>query len=321
MAIKQDILKVLEENRGEYFSGEELASKLSVTRQAIWKGIKALEEEGHHIKATTNKGYYLEQTSDLLTSVGILQGLVSCNKNFEVIVEKTVESTNLMAKKLVGEGKKGNFIIVANEQTAGLGRQGKSFHSPKNGIYMSIVLDMQEKITDAQLITSKTAVAVVEAIESLEGLNPQIKWVNDILLTGKKICGILTEGIFDFEEGKLKKVIIGIGLNVNQDIKNYPKDLQNKAGGFKLNENRNQLVSKIALNVVNNLMEDDEKVMARYKKYSMILGKNIIFEPESQNLKGVVIDINDLGHLIVKLENGELMNISSGFVDIEGLYK
>ncbi|MEG1806183.1 MAG: biotin--[acetyl-CoA-carboxylase] ligase [Clostridia bacterium] len=318
MSIQNEILKVLESERGKYFSGQELAATLNVSRQAVWKGIKTLQSDGHEIIAKTNAGYALGENSDVVTPSDIATHL---NFDLEIITYKTIGSTNLEAKSLLSQGKKNNFLIISDEQTNGLGRFGKSFFSPKNSVYMSWALNLESEIVNPHAITCATAVALVDSIAKLTSEKPQIKWVNDILLNGKKICGILTEGVLDFESARFKNVVIGIGINCNQNLNDFPQDIQNKVASLQLNVPRNTLIASVINNIYDNIFKNSSTVMSRYRDNSMIIGKNIIFQPDSDAVRAKVVDLNENGHLIAQKDDGTQFIISSGAIDIEGLYK
>ena len=197
MALKEEVLKYLSDNSSEYISGEELAHSLGKSRTAVWKAIKSLQADGYRIDAVTNRGYMLDADNDILNAQEIKKSL-----SFDCRVEyyKTLDSTNNVAKRIIAEGEDDVLLVVGEEQTAGRGRQGKSFYSPGGtGIYMSLVVHPMIELQNAVTATTAAAVAVCRAIESLTDKKPMIKWVNDVYLNGKKICGILTEAVTDFE--------------------------------------------------------------------------------------------------------------------------
>ena len=239
MSTKQKLLKILEENRATYLSGEMLASTMNVSRSAIWKAIKGLKEEGYEIASTTNKGYRLKSESDLMSVEGIAPWLSQNNQALELLVYKTLGSTNQEAKKLALEGAKTKTVIISEEQTKGRGRMGRLFYSPpKSGIYLSLVLRPDVAAQDAVLLTTGAAVGVCRAIKKVTGIDTQIKWVNDIYLGERKIVGILTEAVTNFENGQFEFVIIGIGVNFKMPETALPKELEDIVGALFVEKTR-----------------------------------------------------------------------------------
>ncbi|WP_270296487.1 biotin--[acetyl-CoA-carboxylase] ligase [Eggerthella sinensis] len=200
---------MLEENRERYVSGAKLAQAIGVSRNAVWKGVEALRAEGYAIDAVTNKGYALSQENDLLSPQGIERFLPQ-EHPFGIVVRKRVDSTNAEARRRALEGAPEGTVIVAEEQTAGKGRPGKSFFSPSaTGLYLSIVLRPSLAADRAQFITCAAAVAGAQAIEQVTGKTALIKWVNDIYCDERKVAGILTEGVVDMESGRFEHAVAG----------------------------------------------------------------------------------------------------------------
>ncbi|KKH92434.1 hypothetical protein EO95_11655 [Methanosarcina sp. 1.H.T.1A.1] len=319
MSLKSEVLRILEENRNTAVSGQELANKLSVSRSAIWKAIQALKEEGYSVNATTNKGYQLSVDNDLLSPEGIEIFLNPKYKKNSITVYQSLSSTNVEAKKMAIGGVEQGAVILAEEQREGRGRLGKSFFSPaKTGIYMSIILCPKMKTSNAILITIASAVAVCRVIEKLTGEEPKIKWVNDILLNEKKICGILTEAVSDFESDTVENVIVGIGINVKTEKEQFPPELRGIATSlFPKNIYRNQLAAEI----INELLDlytqlEDKSFISEYKARSMVLGKDINYYQNGKRHSGRAIDINEIGSLIVQNEEGEIYALQSGEITI-----
>lgn len=215
----------------DYVSGQELAEKSGKSRAAVWKAIKSLCAEGYDIDAVTNKGYKLTENNNLISAESIKSKL---DTDIDVFYSPTVDSTNNQCKRLLADGKKGIFLVTADEQSAGRGRQGKSFYSPPmTGIYFSLVIRPETTLKNAVTATTAASVAVCKAIETLTDVKPKIKWVNDVYIGDKKICGILTEAVTNFEEGIVDSVIIGIGINISTKISlpklNLPEALMKKS--------------------------------------------------------------------------------------------
>lgn len=323
MGAKHEVLKALEQHRGQTISGEKLADKLNISRNAVWKAIQQLRKEGYEISAATNKGYSLSDDNDWLSSEGI--GLYLQKSDLQIYTHKTMESTNITAKKLALEGAKHGTVILSEEQTRGRGRRGRSFFSPTNsGIYMSIILRPQTTVENSLLITVAASVAVARAIEAITGIYAQIKWVNDIFVKEKKVCGILTEAVTDFESGGIEYVVVGIGLNFTTKQSAFPPEISELAGSlFEENSkgvSRNHLVAEI----INNLLAlvdrlTDREFMAEYKSRSLLLQKDIQIVENGRSTDGRstnarVLDIDENGFLVVKYPDGTIAKLNSGEV-------
>ncbi len=320
LTVKDKVLMHLSENIDKNVSGEELAKILGVSRAAIWKSVNALKTEGYNILAVTNKGYRLLGSSDVLSDPGILNAIKSDVKPKNYCY-KTIDSTNTEAKKLCNDNTE-NMLIVSEEQTAGRGRMGREFFSPKKtGIYMSIVLKSDLKLENAVLVTTAVSVAVCKAIEKISTQKPQIKWVNDIYLNSKKICGILTEATTNFELGTVENLIIGIGMNLRLS-EDLPQELKEIATslfdtdyhGVKRNDVIACIYDEVCKIIDNEL--DKAEFIKEYREYSMILGKEIIFLKEGVWRNAKAMDIDKMGALVVQTENGETEVLNSGEVSV-----
>ena len=230
MTVKSRLLELLEQHKGETLSGEILAGELSCTRAAIWKAVKSLREMGYRIEAGPNRGYMLARDTDVLSAEGLRLYLEDPQTEIEIFEE--VASTNQTAKELAVAGKAGHgSLVLARSQQAGRGRRGRSFFSPKDaGLYLSVIIKPESTLTESLLLTCAAAVAVCRAVKQVYGLELSIKWVNDLYYQGKKVCGILTEAVTDFESGSIEFAVIGIGLNLFQGKEPLPLELREKAG-------------------------------------------------------------------------------------------
>lgn len=325
MSTKQKLLKTLEENREKYLSGEVLASTMNVSRSAIWKAIKGLKEEGYEIESTTNKGYRLKSESDLMSVEGIYPWLSQKNQALELLVYKTLGSTNQEAKKLALEGTKAGTVIISEEQTQGRGRMGRSFYSPpKSGIYLSLVLRPDVAARDAVLLTTGASVGVCRAIKKVTGIDTQIKWVNDIYLGNRKIVGILTEAVTNFENGQFEFVIIGIGVNFKMPEAALPKELEDIVGALFAEKpdalTRNRLAAEI-INEVLKICEDltNRDFLEEYKTQSMVLGKPIKVFRNNEWEVATAMDISNDGGLVIKNSKGTIETLNSGEISIRKL--
>lgn len=322
MSIKSNLLTELEKNKGELVSGGDLAKALQVSRTSIWKHIQELRKEGYEINGIPNKGYYLSNNTDLISNEGIKTYLKKDYCNIPIYAFKTLKSTNETAKQLALNGAKHGTVVISEEQTGGKGRMGRKFYSPANsGIYMSIILRPNLNCSDSVLITTASSVAVCRAIEKLTKVPVKIKWINDIILKNKKIGGILTEAVTNFENYNIEYVVIGIGINFDTAQNSFPTEIQDIASSLFTKENkstsRNQLCAEVIneiLWIIDNLK--DCNFIKEYKERSIILNKNIYFIIKGQATKGKAIDINDDGSLVVRKENNEIVVLNSGEISI-----
>ena len=320
MSVKFEILKILEENKGKTFSGETLAAKLHVSRNAVWKAVNSLKKDGYGITSVNNRGYTLVSTGKALSEKEIKAFLNNFDCDIKVCVFDEIDSTNAEAKRIAAAGFNGDVLIVADSQTAGRGRLGRSFFSPaKTGIYMSFLYHPKSDITANIAVTSAAAVAVVRAIEKLTGLKPMIKWVNDIYIGNRKVCGILTEAITDFEIGAVQSVIVGIGINITTT--EFPAELAQKAGSLEADElNRNRLAAEITGNLMALIATLPDKLfLYDYKSHSMVIGREVVYTAAGESHKAVAVDIDDNGGLIVRSADGSESTLSTGEISLKTL--
>lgn len=312
--LKDKILNEFEQNLGKTISGQFLADEFKVSRNAVWKAINSLKTAGYQIESIPQKGYMLARKNDIITKDGILSLLdEKTRENTDVLVFDVLDSTNNEAKRMLAEHEAGNTIIVAKEQTNGRGRSGHSFFSPANtGIYMSIILKPDLPLKQSLLLTTAAAVAVMRAVRYLTDKQLEIKWVNDLFYNGKKVCGILTEAVTDFESGKVSNVIIGIGMNIT--TKAFSADLENIAGSIGETQiTKNEFISSIYQEILYICQNINESfVLEEYKKCSMLLGKEITITECEKNKTVKVIDIAKDGALIVLDDNADTKEIRSG---------
>lgn len=309
MAIKDDILARLYE--GEV-SGEQLAEELGVTRAAVWKAVRALEKDGYRIDAATNRGYKL-LPSNVVDSHGVSRYLT---EPWEIETLKETTSTNNVAKERAADGKT-NYAVIADSQTSGKGRLSRSFFSPKSsGVYLTAVIRPKLTVADCGKITAYAAVATARAVEKLSGADVKVKWVNDLQINGKKICGILTEGGVGMEGGTLDYAVVGIGVNTLSV--NFPEGLKEVATtvedetGVKVDRN------VLAAEILNNLscLEDEIKepsFIDEYRRRSSVIGRTVTVNGEYE---ATAIGIEDDCSLVLDI-NGEIIKFSAGEVSVK----
>ena len=321
MTVKQSVLRALGEARGASVSGEVLAQSLGVSRAAVWKAIKSLQGEGYRISAGTNRGYRLEEYPDLLTAEGISAMLPLELAQLDLRVFDEIDSTNLEAKRLAMTGLS-RCAVIADRQTAGRGRLGRSFYSPPGcGIYTSLLLRPRpDQLADVTLLTTAAGVAVCRALEKAAGVQAEIKWVNDLYLNGKKICGILTEGVTDFESGMIESIVIGYGVNFRDDA-HLPEELRPIVGSVFGAEPPTVTRSALAAAMLAELLPLAEDLSSRsflpeYRRRSMLLGRVIVFSRAGGRFAAVAEGIDDNGGLVVRLPDGSRETLRSGEVSV-----
>ncbi|PWL89448.1 MAG: biotin--[acetyl-CoA-carboxylase] ligase [Escherichia coli] len=320
MTVKEHILKLLENNRGKYYSGQDIAEEINVSRAAVWKAVKQLQADGYRIDAVSNKGYCMSDDNDIISADSIKKYLTVPINNIEVY--KTVTSTNDLAKQYALDLKPEGTVIVAREQTAGRGRKGRSFYSPiSTGVYISVLLRPELTAEKTLYITTAAAVAVAKAIEKISGKEAKIKWVNDIFVDGKKVCGILTEGAIDFETGKMQYAVLGIGVNIKKPENDFPSEIQNIAGSV-FDTTDKEVSSIIVAEILNNFMNyyknlANKPFYEEYKKRMFLIGKQLTVYSGKDSYPAVAIDLDEELSLIVKDENGNIKKLNTGEVSIK----
>ncbi|KXT75775.1 bifunctional biotin--[acetyl-CoA-carboxylase] ligase/biotin operon repressor BirA [Streptococcus sp. DD12] len=306
MKTYEKIYNLLKEEK-DWVSGERLSQQLGLSRTSIWKGIQRLEKEGVSIDSVKKKGYRIA-SGDLLIPQQLSQEL-----GIPVSLKTDSQSTQTDAKTDYLTDDK--HLYLAPSQAAAVGRFGRPFFAPKQGgIYLSYRFRPFCPLEDLPNYTLLAAASVVLAIKALTGKNPQIKWVNDIYLDGKKIAGILTESQLDMETGLVGQVIIGMGLNFH--ITDFPKEIADKAGSLFTQTppiSRQDLIAKIG----HIFKETPEAVLLdTYQSHSLVIGKTVSFTQNGQSYQGLASSIDQAGILTVQLDNGESMALNSGEISL-----
>lgn len=317
MTTKEHVLHLLNTHIGEHLSGAEIARTLSVSRNAVWKAINALREEGYEISAVTNRGYSLTAPADQLTPQSIAALLSPETQHFAEMIQvhPSLVSTNQTAKELAVSGAPHGTTVIAETQTGGRGRYTREFYSPAGGLYMSVILHPALlHFSQITAVTAFAANAVCEAVTAVSGREPRIKWVNDIYLGGKKICGILTEGIADLESGGLSVIVLGIGLNISAE---FPPALRKKAGSLFPDGAASGMRSRLAAELLNRLLgwsepPQESDIFAAYRSRMMLPEKPVTVVQGQTEYQARVCGIDSEGHLIVETADGMRRTLLSG---------
>ena len=315
MALRDDLLAELEKRRGEDVSGQALAERFGVSRSAVWKAVNALRLAGFEISSTPNRGYRLRAEDDRLSAAGVRAALGEACAGLRVRVYETLDSTNQEAKRLLAAGEPCPMLLLTEEQTAGRGRRGRGFYSPAGeGLYMTLALQPPAALSQATLLTAAAAVAVAQSVEALTALACQIKWVNDVYLDGKKLCGILTEASGSFEADTLSSVCAGIGVNVR--TRDFPEELAGRACSlWPRAVSRNHLAAEIAVRLLNFAADlGAREFLEEYRRRSLVLGKAVAFTRDGGERRALAVGIGENGELIVRYDDGREEALNAGEV-------
>ncbi len=326
--MKHKILEVLK-NSEEYISGQELCDTFNVSRTAIWKNIKSLKEEGYEIDSVNNKGYRLIKAPNSINEVSVKSELNTnwIGKYIEYYDE--IDSTNIRAKQLGEENGANGSVVIANTQTNGRGRRGNRWESQEgDSISITILLRPEIEADKASGLTLVAAMAVVNGINNIEGLEAKIKWPNDIVVNSKKVVGILTEMSTDMEY--VNYVVVGIGINVNTE--KFPDEISDIATSLKLELgaeiNRSKLIADILFEFEKYyeiFMRTGDLTLLSEEYDNLLINKDeevyiIDRKNEANKIKRIAIGIDKDGGLIVKNEKGDFEKIISGEVSVRGIY-
>lgn len=323
--MKGEILKLLKETDG-YVSGQELCRRFGVSRTAVWKVINQLKEEGYEIEAVRNRGYALKGAGDVLSEAELLSCLKTEWAGGRTVYFDATDSTNIQARRLAEAHAPHGTLVVSDRQDGGKGRRGRSWASPSGvGIWMSLILRPEIAPSSASMLTLAAALAVREGIQEETGLSPLIKWPNDLVLNGKKICGILTEMSTELME--IQYVITGIGINVNQ--REFPSEIRDTATSLSLEAGRCFRRSSLIAAILK-AFEKDYAAFLKTGDLSLLLeeynaclvnrGKEVCILDPLGEYRAVAEGIDESGSLLVTLPDGTRREIISGEVSVRGIY-
>ncbi len=322
--MKNQILKILKE-QAQYISGEDISKALNVSRTAVWKHINELRKDGYTIESSSKKGYKFLRAPDILDrrEINIPQGQL-IGGNIQHFVE--IDSTNNYAKKIANEGCAHGTVIVADRQTMGRGRIGRQWQSDTSeGIWVSLVLRPDLEPENIQIITLAASVAVVEAIKETQGIVCGIKWPNDIILDGRKLGGILTE--LSAEPGHVNYVVVGIGINANQDSEIFDYEIRQRAVSLKMHKGESVSRSHLLGSILTNfekiykyvLHGKNKDIIDKWTDYSVTIGKEVKVAYRDVEYIGTAQSIAHDGRLIVKCKDGVIREIAAGEIQVRGL--
>lgn len=314
MDTKQIVLERLRKADGSFVSGEEIARDLSLSRMAVSKAVSSLRDKGYIIESMKHRGYRLDTRSDVYSEEAI-SSILGGSPIRVVFLDETV-STNMDAKRLVAEGMEPPFLVAAASQKGGRGRLGRSFESPRGGVYFSLVLK-GDKISSPSLLTISAAWAVSSVMERLTGIETGIKWVNDVYIGEKKAVGILSEGIVNMEEGGLSAVVVGCGINLKTKIEEFPEELRGKVTSFYPEGKGNVSRALVTAECAKAIVEAQEKpFIDEYRKKCFVIGRRISVVRMGKEKEALATGLTDQGHLIVKYSDGSTEVLSTGEVSI-----
>ena len=322
--MKAAILKILRET-GDYVSGQEICEKLGVSRTAVWKVIRQLQEEGYQVDAARSRGYRIIDGPDVMTAEEVESLLDTEWAGKPVVYYPETDSTNIRIRHLGDEGAPHGTLSVADRQTAGRGRRGRTWESPGGScIYMSILLRPDLAPEKAPMLTLVMACGVAEGIMDCADVKVQIKWPNDIIVSGKKLAGILTE--MSTQVDYINHVTVGVGINVN--VQNFPEEIQTATS--LLSETGTQTKRAPVIAAVMKHFEENYKIFMQtedmsglMEKYSSLLvnqGREVLILEKDAEYKAYAEGINQKGELVVRREDGTVENICAGEVSVRGVY-
>lgn len=323
--MKEEILKMLRETDG-YISGQELCNKFGVSRTAIWKVMKQLKEAGYNIEAQQNKGYHIVSAPDVMDAAELKSIWKPKWVGCEILYFDSIDSTNTKAQELAEKGYPSGTLVVANKQIAGKGRRGRNWESPSGcGIFMTLMLKPDINPNNASMLTLVSALAVAKALADITGKDAKIKWPNDIVIDGRKVCGILTEMSAQFDY--INNIVIGIGINVNNS--SFPEEISATASSLRLlsggkKYRRAEIIEKIMeyFEKYYSIFLETEDLSALVNEYDAMLvnmKRQVKVLDPKEPFEGTAMGITKTGELIVDTWESRKL-VSSGEVSVRGIY-
>jgi BirA family transcriptional regulator, biotin operon repressor / biotin---[acetyl-CoA-carboxylase] ligase len=318
---KEKILNLLRSSRTGFLSGEELGRKAGISRTMVWKHIKTLEREGFGIEAVPSQGYRIVSVPDLLRQGDIKPGLKTKLIGREIHLFSEVASTNTLAMEMASAGAPEGTVVLAETQTGGKGRRGRTWVSPKGNLYLSAILRPDIPLYKAPLITLMGAVAVASTMRRLCEVKALIKWPNDILISDKKVSGLLTE--MSAEQDRVRHIVLGIGIDANMEPAALPPDVRAQTTtlaaetGAKID--RTALLRQLLRELdhwYGVFLNDERNVLKEWKTLNTTIGNRVMVSGAGETLEGIAQGIDDEGRLILRLDNGNVRTVAAGDVTI-----
>ena len=325
--LKEDILQLLKAGKDTYLSGQRISAQLVVSRAAVWKAVEALRKDGYGIDSRSNCGYRLVRVPDVMTQEA-LSDIGTRQVGRKVLYYDRLDSTNNEIKRLSIDQVENGLAVIADCQTGGRGRRGRSFLSPAGkGLYLSVLMQPHCSVEELSMLTAWSAVALCRAVERACGVRPGIKWPNDLVLNRKKLCGILTELEWEVESGEFSCVIIGAGINVSQDEADFGPEVApiaiSLAQALGMAPDRTELAARV-IRSLNALYDDFPSQNAAYldhfRRDCLTVGNPIKVISGAGERIGTAMGISDDFGLTVRWEDGSTETLTSGEVSVRGLY-
>lgn len=323
--MKSEILHILRE-RKEYVSGQELCGRFGVSRTAVWKAIRQLKEEGYEIEAVPNKGYHIVGCPDVVSAQELKSRLTTKWAGRQIYYDPVIDSTNNKAKRLAEEGAEHGTLVLADEQSQGKGRRGRNWSTPSgSAIAMTLIIRPRMRPEKASMLTLVMGLAVASACRRLYGLEAGIKWPNDVVVGGKKLCGILTE--MSTEMNVINYLVIGTGINAN--MQTFPPEIRKTATSLRLElgeaVKRAELIEQCLERFEEYYeifmeTEDLSKLQDEYNQLLVSAGRKVRVLMPGHEYWGTSRGINEKGELLVEREDQKVEAVYAGEVSVRGIY-
>jgi len=325
---RERILTLLRGQTGDFLSGEQISEQLGLSRTAIWKAVNSLRQEGYEIEARAGMGYRLVSTPDVLTEEEI-RACLRRPEGRKLICLDEIDSTNTCLRQMALEGAEDGTAVTAEYQTAGRGRMGRNFQSPRGkGIYLSVLFRPHLPPERLMSVTALAGLAVCDAVERICGVRPGLKWPNDPVLGNRKLCGVLTEMALEGETGRVQHLVVGVGINVNHTREDFQDEVAEIATSLRMELGKP--VSRPALTAA--LLEELDRVyaalksgdlaeyLATYRRDCVNLGKTVQLIGSEARETVTAVDVDESFGLVVRMEDGTEKTVRSGEVSVRGLY-
>lgn len=321
---QEDLLIYLDTNRDRFIDSEELMERFSLTRTALWRSIRLLRSAGYQV-LSSQCGYRLDDACEVYTAASLQAGLRGKAADYRVDVRQALMSTNALLRKMAQRGAPDGTVLIANKQTAGYGRQQRVFFSPGGGVYLSLLLRPNYSPAELLALTPTVAVAVVDTVQTLTGRSASIKWVNDVYLDDRKVCGILTETAWR-ADGQIDYVVIGIGVNVLPPVGGFPMHLEPIATSlYPIGTSPQRHRSDFVVTLLNRLAEllscpASPEIHASYCRSCFIPGRTVmVISANGEEQPAVALEIDDQYRLLVRYPSGKTEALMSGEISIKPL--